>query len=294
MKPRQSLPTTFCNPSNFSGFKRLWRASLTTIVQGTACLRRSSDPRTTTKSEHTNVSKCLLPCFLRFARLLNREINWHLPFRQCAAARNMLDGAGDLKRKWTWAVEWLHDELERGGGHRWPTLNINSIGNRTWKALIFRAPYANTASSNETANGYFLERSHSARLTLEKACELMPEEEVRKMGWLLLDLRKLRKWWHFPGGHWWGSSSGWGGGSFRREGGEQEREKGVRIEHKIILNSPCVSNERSNSIELSNGKQACIWNPFCVLGRVPAQVRFHPAVKAKAECGGGALFLLQL
>ena len=41
-----------------------------------------------------------------------------------------------------------------------------------------RAPYANTASSNETANGYFLERSHSARLTLEKACELMPEEEV--------------------------------------------------------------------------------------------------------------------
>ena len=44
--------------------------------------------------------------------------------------------------------------------------------------LRFRAPYANTASSNETANGYFLERSHSARLTLEKACELMPEEEV--------------------------------------------------------------------------------------------------------------------
>ena len=33
------------------------------------------------------------------------------------------------------------------------------------------------AGSNETANGYFLERSHSARLTLEKACELMPEEE---------------------------------------------------------------------------------------------------------------------
>lgn len=68
-----------------------------------------------------------------------------------------MEGAGDLKRKWTWAVEWLHDELERGGGQR--------------------APYANTASSNETANGYFLERSHSARLTLEKACELMPEEE---------------------------------------------------------------------------------------------------------------------
>ena len=32
------------------------------------------------------------------------------------------------------------------------------------------------AQSNETANGYFLERSHSARLTLEKACELLPDE----------------------------------------------------------------------------------------------------------------------
>jgi len=62
-----------------------------------------------------------------------------------------------LKRKWTWSVEWLHDELERGGGHR--------------------APYASTAGSNETANGYFLERSHSARLTLEKACELMPDDD---------------------------------------------------------------------------------------------------------------------
>ena len=47
--------------------------------------------------------------------------------------------------------------------------------------MCCRAPYANTASSNETANGYFLERSQSARLTLEKACELMPEDEVREM-----------------------------------------------------------------------------------------------------------------
>lgn len=34
------------------------------------------------------------------------------------------------------------------------------------------------AQSNETSNGYFLERSHSARLTLDKAIELCPEEEV--------------------------------------------------------------------------------------------------------------------
>ena len=41
-------------------------------------------------------------------------------FSQCPQARTMLDSAGDLKRKWTWSVEWLHDELERGGGHRAP------------------------------------------------------------------------------------------------------------------------------------------------------------------------------
>ena len=35
------------------------------------------------------------------------------------------------------------------------------------------------AQSNESVNGYFLERSHSARQTLERACELLPDEEVR-------------------------------------------------------------------------------------------------------------------
>ena len=42
----------------------------------------------------------------------------HPSLPQCPAARALLEGAGGLKRKWTWAVEWLHDELERGGGHR--------------------------------------------------------------------------------------------------------------------------------------------------------------------------------
>ena len=37
-------------------------------------------------------------------------------FSQCAAARRLLLASGDLKRKWSWSVEWLHEELERGGG----------------------------------------------------------------------------------------------------------------------------------------------------------------------------------
>ena len=32
---------------------------------------------------------------------------------RCAPAATMLQTNGDLKRKWTWAVYWLNDELER-------------------------------------------------------------------------------------------------------------------------------------------------------------------------------------
>ena len=89
-------------------------------------------------------------------------------FSQCQAAKQILDNSAETRRKWTWSVEWLNDELEkgRGGGGGGP----------------YPGPYSSysnwspPAQSNETANGYFLERSHSARLTLEKACELLPEE----------------------------------------------------------------------------------------------------------------------
>jgi len=73
-----------------------------------------------------------------------------------------LQSNGDLKRKWTWAVEWLGDELERRPYTGNPQYTYNN-----WSPPI---------QSNETSNGYFLERSHSARMTLAKACELCPEE----------------------------------------------------------------------------------------------------------------------
>lgn len=74
-----------------------------------------------------------------------------------------MKGNGDLKRKWTWAVEWLGDELERRPYPGNPQYTYNN-----WSPPV---------QSNETSNGYFLERSHSARMTLSKACELCPEEE---------------------------------------------------------------------------------------------------------------------
>uniref|UniRef100_H2QZC4 Ubiquitin specific peptidase 9, Y-linked n=1 Tax=Pan troglodytes TaxID=9598 RepID=H2QZC4_PANTR len=84
-------------------------------------------------------------------------------FSSCPVAYQILQGNGDLKRKWTWAVEWLGDELERRPYTGNPQYSYNS-----WSPPV---------QSNETANSYFLERSHSARRTLAKACELCPEEE---------------------------------------------------------------------------------------------------------------------
>ncbi|XP_053482764.1 probable ubiquitin carboxyl-terminal hydrolase FAF-X isoform X5 [Ictalurus furcatus] len=84
-------------------------------------------------------------------------------FSNCSVAYQILQSNGDLKRKWTWAVEWLGDELER----RPYTGNAQYTYNN-WSPPV---------QSNETSNGYFLERSHSARMTLAKACELCPEED---------------------------------------------------------------------------------------------------------------------
>eukprot|EP00062_Callorhinchus_milii_P001859 gi/632937456/ref/XP_007899754.1/ PREDICTED: probable ubiquitin carboxyl-terminal hydrolase FAF-X isoform X2 [Callorhinchus milii] len=84
-------------------------------------------------------------------------------FSSCPVAYQILQSNGDLKRKWTWAVEWLGDELERRPYAGNPQYTYNN-----WSPPV---------QSNETSNGYFLERSHSARMTLAKACELCPEEE---------------------------------------------------------------------------------------------------------------------
>ncbi|XP_076338950.1 ubiquitin carboxyl-terminal hydrolase 9X-like isoform X1 [Tachypleus tridentatus] len=84
-------------------------------------------------------------------------------FTSCPAAAHMLHSNGDIKRKWTSAVDWLNDELERR-----PYPANTQYGYSSWSP---------PAQSNETSNGYFLERSHSARVTLAKAYELCPEEE---------------------------------------------------------------------------------------------------------------------
>ncbi|KAL1022174.1 hypothetical protein UPYG_G00023090 [Umbra pygmaea] len=86
-------------------------------------------------------------------------------FSNCTVAYQILQSNGDLKRKWTWAVEWLGDELERRPYTGNPQYTYNN-----WSPPV---------QSNETSNGYFLGAVALRRMTLAKACELCPEE-VRK------------------------------------------------------------------------------------------------------------------
>lgn len=75
-----------------------------------------------------------------------------------------MSGNTELRRKWTSAIAWLNDELERR-----PYAPTTQYAYSNWSP---------PAQSNETTNGYYLERSHSAKMTLAKAFEFFPHEEV--------------------------------------------------------------------------------------------------------------------
>ena len=117
-------------------------------------------------------------------------------FSSCPAAHQILLSNVEFKRKWTAAVDWLHEELDRpypAGNNQYARL-IFYFFKMIFKFFLsfsFRFKYnfdmyficrynqwSPPAQSNETSNGYFLERSHRARLTLEKSIELCPDEEV--------------------------------------------------------------------------------------------------------------------
>ncbi|KAL1140578.1 hypothetical protein AAG570_000508 [Ranatra chinensis] len=84
-------------------------------------------------------------------------------FSQCRQALQLLISNAEFKRKWTHAIEWLQDELDR-----------RPYGTNTQYSFNNWSP---PAQSNESSNGFFLERSSSARKTLERACELCPDDD---------------------------------------------------------------------------------------------------------------------
>ncbi|XP_022918953.1 ubiquitin carboxyl-terminal hydrolase 9X [Onthophagus taurus] len=83
-------------------------------------------------------------------------------FSKCRAALAMLHGHSDLRNQWAQAVTWLQEELLK----RYPAPSQYSYN--TWSP---------PAQSNESSNGFFLERSNSAKNTLDRALELIPETE---------------------------------------------------------------------------------------------------------------------
>ncbi|XP_043475108.1 probable ubiquitin carboxyl-terminal hydrolase FAF-X isoform X1 [Leptopilina heterotoma] len=88
-------------------------------------------------------------------------------FSKCRPAHAVLQGHPDLKRKWVHAIDWLQDELDKQRPYTSAAPYTHAY-NHGWSP---------PTQSNESTNGYFLERSNSAKKTLERAFELCPEDE---------------------------------------------------------------------------------------------------------------------
>ncbi|XP_012278998.1 probable ubiquitin carboxyl-terminal hydrolase FAF-X [Orussus abietinus] len=86
-------------------------------------------------------------------------------FSKCRPAYQLLHHSSDLKRKWILAIDWLQDELDK---RPYTSATPYTHAYNNWSP---------PAQSNECANGYFLERSNSAKKTLERAYELCPDDE---------------------------------------------------------------------------------------------------------------------
>ena len=82
-------------------------------------------------------------------------------FRNSAAAHAMLKSNTRIAQQWTAAVEWLQDEMEKERG-------VGPYNYNSWSPPV---------QSNDSTNGYMLERSLSAKNILQKAFELCPDEE---------------------------------------------------------------------------------------------------------------------
>lgn len=87
-------------------------------------------------------------------------------FSKCRSAHQLLYQNTDLRRKWIHAVDWLQDELDKRPYSTSAPPYTHAYNN-----------WSPPTQSNESTNGYFLERSNSAKKILERAFELCPDEE---------------------------------------------------------------------------------------------------------------------
>lgn len=85
-------------------------------------------------------------------------------FSKCEVAMNELKKSAELRRKWDLSVAWLQDELNRR-----PYAPSTQYSYKNWSP---------PTHSNESTNGFFLERSNSARMTLDRAVAICPAEDL--------------------------------------------------------------------------------------------------------------------
>lgn len=87
-------------------------------------------------------------------------------FKRSQCAHNLLHSNIQVARQWTMACEWLREELER-------RVVSNQYTYSSWSPTTTSTMMGAT---NENTNGYMLERSSSAKNTLQMAYELCPRE----------------------------------------------------------------------------------------------------------------------
>lgn len=93
-------------------------------------------------------------------------------FKRSRCAHEMLLTNYKVSNQWSSACDWLREELDR-------RITSNQYSYSSWSQSTVATVSA--ATTNENTNGYMLERSLSAKNTLQLACELCPNE-VRMHG----------------------------------------------------------------------------------------------------------------
>lgn len=94
-------------------------------------------------------------------------------FKRSRIAATMLNTNENVSRSWNSAVAWLQEELDRNRG-----------GSGQYNYSSWSPP----AQSNEGTSNYILERSQSAKNTLQLAFELLPEEVCNVRYYLLFKI----------------------------------------------------------------------------------------------------------
>lgn len=88
-------------------------------------------------------------------------------FKRSRCAHEMLLTNYKVSNQWSSACDWLREELDR-------RITSNQYNYSSWSQSTVATVSA--ATTNENTNGYMLERSLSAKNTLQLACELCPNE----------------------------------------------------------------------------------------------------------------------